>query len=211
MPRYLFHFACKDEFIPDYEGVVLDDLQTAHRHAMRLVWQTMPLLQAEDLRHWHVEVADESQLVLLIVLFPAVPARPQMPFGQRERTKNDRVDVRRKAPGGNANLFLPPGGEGYHPWPQGTRARGRSQGPEGRGPSFPANSPSWWTRSSLPSRGAKQKNPRDLLAEATVENVRLKWGRLASADPIVSTLVKDGKVKVAGGVYDIRSGRVNLV
>jgi carbonic anhydrase len=58
---------------------------------------------------------------------------------------------------------------------------------------------------------AKRKNPGDLLAEATVENVRLNMRRLASAEPIVSALVKDGKVKVVGGVYDIRSGQVNLV
>ena len=58
---------------------------------------------------------------------------------------------------------------------------------------------------------AKQKNPPDLLAEATVENVRLSMRRLASADPIMSSVVKDGKVKVVGGVYDIRSGMVTLV
>jgi carbonic anhydrase len=58
---------------------------------------------------------------------------------------------------------------------------------------------------------AKQKNPPDLLAEATVENVRLSMRRLASADPIVSSGVKEGNVKVVGGVYDIRSGIVTLV
>jgi hypothetical protein len=56
MPRYYFHFASHTEFIPDYDGVVLDDLKAAHRHAMRLVWQTIPIMQGEDLRHWHVEV-----------------------------------------------------------------------------------------------------------------------------------------------------------
>src|SRR5829696_1544288 len=65
MPRYFFHFASHTEFIPDYDGVILDDLKAAHRHAMRLIWQTIPIMQGEDLRHWHVEVADESQFVVL--------------------------------------------------------------------------------------------------------------------------------------------------
>jgi hypothetical protein len=32
--------------------VVLNDLKAAHRHAMRLVWQTIPLMRGEDLRHF---------------------------------------------------------------------------------------------------------------------------------------------------------------
>lgn len=58
---------------------------------------------------------------------------------------------------------------------------------------------------------AKKKNPSDLLAEATAENVRYNVNRLTKSDPIVSKLVKDNKVKVVGGVYDIASGKVNLL
>ncbi|MBF9234113.1 carbonic anhydrase [Microvirga alba] len=58
---------------------------------------------------------------------------------------------------------------------------------------------------------AKKKNPSDLLAEATAENVRYNVQRLNESDPIVSKLVKDGKVKVVGGVYDIATGKVNLL
>jgi len=53
--------------------------------------------------------------------------------------------------------------------------------------------------------------PKDLLAAATVENVRHNVARLQSAGPIVSELVAAGKVKVVGGVYDIATGTVNLV
>jgi hypothetical protein len=91
MLRYFFHFASKDDFVPDYDGVILDDLKAAHQHAIGLVWQTFPLMRGEDLRHWRLEVADESQLVHLTVLFPAVPPRP--PFGRREPTKLDRIPV----------------------------------------------------------------------------------------------------------------------
>lgn len=58
---------------------------------------------------------------------------------------------------------------------------------------------------------AKKKNPADLLAEATVENVRYNMNRLATSDPIVSKLVQDKKIRIVGGVYDIASGKVNLV
>jgi carbonic anhydrase len=55
------------------------------------------------------------------------------------------------------------------------------------------------------------RKPTDLLADATAENVRLNAKRLATAAPVVDALVKDGKVKVVGGVYDIASGKVALL
>lgn len=58
---------------------------------------------------------------------------------------------------------------------------------------------------------AKKKNPSDLLVEATAENVRYNMNRLSTSDPIVSKLVKDNKIKIVGGVYDIASGKVNLL
>jgi carbonic anhydrase len=55
------------------------------------------------------------------------------------------------------------------------------------------------------------KKPADLLGEATVENVRHNVRRLAAAEPIVNGLIKDQKIKIVGGVYDIASGKVNLL
>src|SRR5258707_14216894 len=51
------------------------------------------------------------------------------------------------------------------------------------------------------------KNPADLLAEATAENVRLNVTSLLSAKPILSDLVAGGKLKVVGAVYDIPTGK----
>jgi carbonic anhydrase len=51
----------------------------------------------------------------------------------------------------------------------------------------------------------------DLKARATVENVRLNANRLSVSKPIIGQYVKDGKVKVVGGVYDLASGQVNLL
>jgi carbonic anhydrase len=58
---------------------------------------------------------------------------------------------------------------------------------------------------------ARQQSPADLLQEATAENVRINVRRLSSADPVVSEKVRQDKVKVVGGVYDIGTGRVSLV
>jgi carbonic anhydrase len=55
---------------------------------------------------------------------------------------------------------------------------------------------------------AQAKQPADLLAEATAENVRLNVKSLLVAKPILSELVASGKLKVAGAVYDIATGRV---
>jgi len=55
---------------------------------------------------------------------------------------------------------------------------------------------------------AQAKNPADLLAEATAENVRLNVKSLLNAKPILSDLVAGGKLKVVGAVYDIATGKV---
>jgi carbonic anhydrase len=51
----------------------------------------------------------------------------------------------------------------------------------------------------------------DLLANAIEENVRLTVARVASAGPIVSRRVGNGLVRVVGGVYDLATGKVELV
>ena len=55
------------------------------------------------------------------------------------------------------------------------------------------------------------RKPADLLAEATAENVRHNVKRLAGAAPIVSALVDAKRVRIAGGVYDIATGKVALL
>lgn len=51
----------------------------------------------------------------------------------------------------------------------------------------------------------------DVLNTAIAENVRLGVDRLATAEPIIAGLAAAGQVKVIGGVYDLATGRVNLV
>lgn len=58
---------------------------------------------------------------------------------------------------------------------------------------------------------AKKMGGADLLADATAENVRRNVRLLVTGDPVVSGLVKQGKVKVVGGIYDLATGRVAQV
>lgn len=53
--------------------------------------------------------------------------------------------------------------------------------------------------------------PADLLAEATSDNVRHNVEKLRTAEPIVAEAVAAGKIKLAGGVYDIATGKVAMI
>jgi len=58
---------------------------------------------------------------------------------------------------------------------------------------------------------AKKPSPTDLLSVAIAENVHHNVGYLKTATPIVSEKVATGKAKVVGAVYDIATGKVNLL
>lgn len=58
---------------------------------------------------------------------------------------------------------------------------------------------------------AQATKPADLLAAATAENVRRTERHIATSTPILSEAAGTGRLKVAGGVYDLADGRVHLV
>jgi carbonic anhydrase len=58
---------------------------------------------------------------------------------------------------------------------------------------------------------AQAKKATDLLREATAENVRRAVAYLQTAKPLLSDLVRAGKLKVVGAVYNIDSGMVTTV
>lgn len=58
---------------------------------------------------------------------------------------------------------------------------------------------------------AQKSNPSDLLMTSIIENVRRTVRNVTTAQPLLSELIAGGKVKVAGGVYDIATGRVTMV
>ena len=62
-----------------------------------------------------------------------------------------------------------------------------------------------------PSVEKAEGEPGDLLQNAILENVRLGVSRVSDMDPVIAPLVKEGKVRVVGGNYDLVSGEVSLV
>lgn len=52
--------------------------------------------------------------------------------------------------------------------------------------------------------------PNQTLEEATIANVKLGISRL-QASPVISQLIKDGKLKIAGGYYNLETGQVQVV
>lgn len=60
-------------------------------------------------------------------------------------------------------------------------------------------------------KAAKSEKPDDVLAAATVENVRQGVRRLETAKPIVAEFVRSKKVRVVGAHYELASGKITLV
>jgi carbonic anhydrase len=58
---------------------------------------------------------------------------------------------------------------------------------------------------------AENTHPANLLDAAIVENVRQTMQHVTAATPLLSDMIAAGKVKVAGGVYDIATGRVGMI
>jgi carbonic anhydrase len=58
---------------------------------------------------------------------------------------------------------------------------------------------------------ARARGSGDVLAAATVENVKLNANRLRVSQPLIGDYVKDGRVRVVGAIYDLASGKVRIV
>jgi carbonic anhydrase len=55
------------------------------------------------------------------------------------------------------------------------------------------------------------EKPTDLLAAATIENVRDNVEYLKKDQPVLSDMMKSGKVNVVGGIYELATGKVSLI
>jgi carbonic anhydrase len=62
-----------------------------------------------------------------------------------------------------------------------------------------------------PAVKAAQDSPGDLMANATSRNVGLNVEKLKTTGPILKSFVDNKKVRVVGGVYELKSGRVQLL
>ena len=67
MPRYFFHLVSADHALRDDEGLDLEELSAAHRHALKL--QRQIRVYVNDLTtEWTVKVSDDRGATALIIL-----------------------------------------------------------------------------------------------------------------------------------------------
>ena len=78
------------------------------------------------------------------------------------------------------------------------------------GTTLPGHMPSLVT-GIAPAVKAVSQQAGDTLANAIQQNVIDNVAKLSSATPILSAAVEQGKLKVAGGIYRLRDGRVEMV
>lgn len=62
-----------------------------------------------------------------------------------------------------------------------------------------------------PAVQAVQGEPGDMLADAIRRNVTLNVEKLKAAAPILKSFVDDKKIRIVGGVYKLKTGKVELV
>ena len=78
------------------------------------------------------------------------------------------------------------------------------------GTTLPGHLPSLVTAIS-PAVNAVQGQPGDTLTNAIRRNVGLNVDKLKTATPILSAFVNDKKIRVVGGLYELKSGQVELL
>lgn len=78
------------------------------------------------------------------------------------------------------------------------------------GTKFPGHIPSL-IKALRPAVEMVLKKPGNVTEQATKENVRLTVEKLKSSGPILSEAVKQGKLKIVGGIYNLETGRVELL
>jgi len=62
-----------------------------------------------------------------------------------------------------------------------------------------------------PAAAKVKGQPGDVYDNTTRENVRIGVERLKTLEPVIAPLVKEGRVKVVGGLYDLKTGKVELL
>jgi carbonic anhydrase len=78
------------------------------------------------------------------------------------------------------------------------------------GTSSPGHIPSL-TEALTPAVNSASKSPGDLLANAIKENVLSTVQRLQTTEPILSDAVSQKRLRIVGGIYNLHTGKVDLV
>ena len=76
--KYYFHIASESTFHNDDRGVMLGDLEAAHRYAVSVICNCMRLdTEEQDWRGWRVKIADDTGRTLVVVPFAAVQRKAE--------------------------------------------------------------------------------------------------------------------------------------
>ena len=75
---------------------------------------------------------------------------------------------------------------------------------------FPGQIPKL-TNALQPSIEQVLKQPGDLVANATAQNVKNSVERLKAATPLLTDALGNGKLKIVGGLYRLATGKVELI
>jgi carbonic anhydrase len=78
------------------------------------------------------------------------------------------------------------------------------------GTSFPGHIPSL-TAALAPAVNSSSEQPGDLLTNAIKKNVLLAVQKLQATEPILSEAVSQKKLKIVGGIYNLYTGKVDLL
>ncbi len=62
-----------------------------------------------------------------------------------------------------------------------------------------------------PAAQRAKSMPGDPVENAVRENVRMQVEKLKGLEPVLAERVRDGKLKIVGAVYDLETGKVNLI
>ncbi|WP_228276138.1 carbonic anhydrase [Neopusillimonas aestuarii] len=57
----------------------------------------------------------------------------------------------------------------------------------------------------------KKPEPSALMHDVTIQNIRMNMAKLASSTPMLRRAVEAGQLKVVGGLYQLKTGRVELI
>ncbi len=79
------------------------------------------------------------------------------------------------------------------------------------GPPLPGHLPELIARIAPAVTATQSAPPADRLSAAIKENVRLTEQQTRTTAPLLSAMAASGKVKVAGGIYDLATGKVRLI
>lgn len=97
--KFYFHIASECVVHADTGGIMLSDLEAAHRYAVSAISSYMRCdPEEQDWIGWHIKIADDTGQTLVIVLFPPPSARLSVQMIQRLNRRQCNSMFKRRHP-----------------------------------------------------------------------------------------------------------------